>query len=373
MKAGTKELLEKELELSRFTAGIAHDLNNVFSVILNYTGFIAMELPESSKLREDVDEITKAAQRGAAISRSLHVHTQNEILRPTRFSLNPFLKEFTPLIREMVGPNIAINCRLGDEPMTFEMDPIQFEGVLKKIIEISKASISGQGAIYFDTYVREFDQDTEGRHAFMKPGRYACLEISDTGQGWPEKDRVNIFSPYHPSELVVVYGIIKHYKGNITIYSEPKLGTVYKIYFPIEPQGLAVINPHRVADASDILLVENDDRVRSGIARLLSRQGHIVYEASTIEMVERFFSEGEVSVQLIITDTVLMDGMASRYFKNKNGMPKVIYMSGYSEFVLKYHHILSEGDVFLSKPFSEHELHAAIEKISAVDGSQRPK
>lgn len=351
-------------------ATVSHDLNNIFSIIMNYASFVSLELPpQFANLRGDLDEIRKAAQRGVAIARNIHHRADDrQIPRPGAFDLNRFITERAEGLLAPWKDAIDLKLRLAAELPAFEMDPAQFSSIMDRILRFPRPR-PGRRRVTVETRVREIAPGFVAEQHPVKEGRYVSFEFTDAGREIP--DVAGVLRPHHEYGYSIIYSTVKHFHGYFWVYSEPGMGTAYKFLFPVlfdaapEPEAKVVPHPSR----KTVLLVENEESVRNVVARLLGELGYRVLAADCAAAARRVAEEHGDEIRALVVDAILPDGNARdlvRALAPRRDYP-ALYISGYSAVVLQYHGILEDGDAFLSKPFGRGELAGVLARLTGAD------
>lgn len=357
--------------VGQLAGGIAHDFNNLLSIVLMYSGFALKELPEGSPLADDVDQVRKAGERAAALVRQLLAFSRKQIMEPEVICVNDVVGGIESMIRRLLGDHIEVVIDLSDTLRNTLLDPAQLEQVIMNLVVNARDAMPGGGVLTIETDVVELDAGYVDRsHLFeVMPGPYVRLSVSDTGEGMDADTRNRIFEPFFTTKevgkgtglgLAMVYGIVKQSRGNVWVYSEPGRGTAFKIYFPC----VDAPRKERTARATEgsrgnelILIVEDDEDVRIGAARILRDAGYRVVTATNGE--EALAVWNAQPVALLLSDLMMpkMSGreLAGRLQKELPSM-KVLFTSGYSDQTVLLHEALDEGTRFLSKPFTSAEL-----------------
>jgi PAS domain S-box-containing protein len=377
-----KETLKEQLHQSQklesvgqLAGGIAHDFNNLLSVVLNCTHFLIEQLEENSPIREDVLEIKSAAQRATSLTRQLLIFSRRDMIQPQLVSLNEIIVEIERLLSRAIGEDIAINTMLDPDLGCIKADPGQIEQILMNLAVNARDAMTGGGVLTIETSPVELDPEVASRYVDLAPGSYVSLRVKDTGSGMDPAVIQKAFDPFFTTKpkgkgtglgLATVYGIVRSASGHISIRSEVGLGTTFEILLPLvaEPASLPEIVDVPVehdGGGKRILLVEDEDRLRSVAVRLLSQHGYEVMSARNGRDALFQIGGAEDSIDLLLTDVVMpeMSGveLAERLRERVPGL-RVVLMSGYSAGVF------SQGSSIdfevLPKPFEPHELLAAV-------------
>ena len=378
-----KQLVQSQkLEaVGRLAGGISHDFNNLLTVILGYSDITKRNLPEGDPLRRNVDEIVKASERAASLTRQLLAFSRKQVMQPRVFDLNTVVSDLEKMLRRMIGEDIELRVNSESDLGNIKADPVQLEQVLMNLVVNARDAMPKGGKLSIETANVYLDESYSQDHVSVVPGHYVMLAISDTGCGMNEETRLRIFEPFFTTKeqgkgtglgLSMVYGIVKQSGGNIWVYSEEGHGTTFKIYFPrvtaeAEEYRRAAHGLEVEGGNETILLVEDAEWVRTLARQVLESAGYRVLEAgnadTAIKLCESINGD---RIDLLLTD-VVMPGMSgndmSRILLAKHpGMP-VLYMSGYTDDAIVQHGVLEAGINFLQKPFTPAALALKVREV----------
>ena len=258
-----RKVLQDQLQRARrlesvgqLAGGIAHDFNNILGVIMNYAEFVADELPPDSKAQGDVEEIRRAAERAAALTRQLLIFSRREVVKPEVLYLRQVVGDLENLLRRALGERVELETRYGPERLPIEIDPGQLEQVLVNLAVNGRDAMPEGGRLVIEVELAELDEEYTYMHPGTEPGRYVRLKVSDTGIGMDAATVDRIFEPFFTTKddgtglgLATVYGIVTGAGGRLDVYSEPGVGTTVKIHLPVcesEPAA-AEAGPRRSA------------------------------------------------------------------------------------------------------------------------------
>ena len=373
-KRGLEEELDqlRRLEsVGQLAGGIAHDFNNLLAVILNYAEFVSAELSEGSALWEDVEEIRRAAQRGAALTRQLLIFSRRDVVRLEVLDLNQVLAEMEKLLRRTLGEHVRLDTRPGEGLAPVEADPGQLEQVVVNLAVNARDAMPQGGHLVIETSNVELDEAFCTLHDLPRSGRYVRLVVSDTGGGMTREVAEHAFEPFFTTKakgegtglgLATVYGILKEAGGSVQLYSEPGVGTTVKVYLPAgagerRPEARAAA-PLPTARGETVLVVEDEDGVRRLTERILANAGYRVLVSSSSDAALALCAS-EAAIDLLVTD-VVMPGMlgpelAERALLLRPGL-RVLYMSGYTHQAIARRQVAESDVVFVEKPFTARTL-----------------
>ncbi|OGP73222.1 MAG: hypothetical protein A2V86_13375 [Deltaproteobacteria bacterium RBG_16_49_23] len=372
---------QKMEAIGGLAGGIAHDFNNLLTVIKGYAELSCLGLDTSDPLRENIEEILKASERAANLTRQLLAFSRRQILDFKVINLNTLLKDLDKMLHRILGEDIDLVYHLAEDIGKVKTDPGQIEQVILNLAVNARDAMPSGGKLTIETLNVELDEAYARTHMEISPGHYAMLSVSDSGAGMPPKVRERIFEPFFTTKekgrgtglgLSTVYGIVKQSSGNINVYSEPGLGTTFKIYLPrVEEEednlqrkdlGISVSTGNET-----ILLTEDEQSVRELAARILRNRGYQVYEApdgrEALAIAQR---HPERKIHLLLTD-VVMPGMSGKELADrlKLSMPdiKVLFISGYTDNAIVHHGVLDKGINFIQKPFSPDSLARKVREV----------
>ena len=358
--------------VGRRAGGVAHDFNDLLSVILAYAGFVSDELRESDPILRDVEEIQAAAERAAALTRQLLAFSRRQVLEPEVLGLNLVVGELEGMLRRLLGEDIDISVRLAPELGGVRADPGQLEHVLMNLAVNARDAMLRGGTLTLETATVELDEVSARERGEIEPGRYVMLSVSDTGGGMDAATRERIFEPFFTTKepgkgtglgLATVHGIVRQSGGSVRVLSEPGRGTTFEVCLPRvdEPVVVPLSRSSSVpaTGGETVLLVEDEDAVRRLTVRILGGAGYRVLAAANggeaLLLCERHGAE----VDLLLTDVVmpLMSGpeLRDRLASLAPGL-RTLFMSGYTDDAIGRHGALEPGARLLAKPFTAAEL-----------------
>src|SRR6185295_5094138 len=378
-----KQLVQSQkLEaVGRLAGGISHDFNNLLTVILGYTDISKRSLTEGDPLFRNLEEISKASERAASLTRQLLAFSRKQVMQPKVFDMNIVVSDLRKMLRRVIGEDIEVRVTAESDLGNIKADPVQLEQVLMNLVVNARDAMPKGGKLSIETANVYLDESYSQDHVSVVPGHYVMLAISDTGCGMDEETRQRIFEPFFTTKeqgkgtglgLSMVYGIVKQSGGNIWVYSEEGHGTTFKIYFPrvtaeAEEYRRAALAFEVEGGSETILLVEDAEWVRTLARQVLESAGYRVLEAgnadAAIKLCESINGD---RIDLLLTD-VVMPGMSgndmSRILLAKHpGMP-VLYMSGYTDDAIVQHGVLEAGINFLQKPFTPAALALKVREV----------
>jgi PAS domain S-box-containing protein len=372
---------QKMEAVGRLAGGIAHDFNNLLTVIKGYSQLSLLDLSEDDSLWGNIQEIQKATQRAADLTRQLLAFSRRQILDLKVLDLNTILRDLNKMLRRIISEDIELVILPAEDLGRVRIDPGQFEQMILNLAVNAKDAMSSGGKLTIETANTELDEDYARTHISVKPGPYVRLSVSDTGVGISSDLKEKVFEPFFTTKekgkgtglgLSTVYGIVKQCEGNIWIYSEPGHGTTIKIYLPRVEEELDSPFKREETDflprgKETVLLVEDDPLVRNLAHRLLMEQGYTVLEAANGEEALRLAGENDgEKIHLLLTD-VVMPQMGGKELAEKLKLSRpdieILYTSGYTDNAIVHHGVLESGTHFLQKPFSPKTLSCKVREV----------
>jgi two-component system cell cycle sensor histidine kinase/response regulator CckA len=378
---------QKMEAIGSLAGGVAHDFNNLLSVILSFAGFALEALRQGDPVRHDLLEVKKAGESAAALTRQLVAFGRKQVLQPKPLSLNQIATGVEKLLRRVLGEDIDFVQVLAPDLGVTLADPGQVEQVLMNLVVNARDAMPAGGKLTIETSNVEIDEEHAARHVAVDPGSYVQLAVTDTGSGMDEQTKARIFEPFFTTKekgkgtglgLSTVYGIVRQSGGNIWVYSEPGLGTTFKIYFPRDFSTMARDTrppptvSRRPTGGETILVVEDEEALRNVARRALDAAGYEVLIAADGNEAIRTAAENRGNIHLLVTDVVMprMSGnvLAQDLSRTRPAL-KVLYMSGYTDDAIVHHGVLDAGTHFLAKPFTGADLVRKVREV--LDGGVR--
>jgi PAS domain S-box-containing protein len=379
--------LEEQLQQSqkmeavgRLAGGVAHDFNNILTVILSYTDLLLSEQTGNATLRDDVGHVRSAAERAAALTRQLLAFSRKQVMHPTVLDVNAVVGEMHAMLGRVIREDVRLETKLGGALWPVCVDRSQLEQVLMNLAVNARDAMPNGGSLLIETANVVIDAGHVARHPGAMPGRHVVLSVTDTGVGMNTATRERAFEPFFTTKgpgkgtglgLSTVYGIVKQSGGSICVQSEPGRGTSFKVYFPRHEgtvNGAVPVQDEPVMARRDatVLLVEDDDAVRGATRRLVERFGYEVVEAPDAEIALALIRANDADFDLVLTDAV-MPGMSGLQLAETLGVERpmlpLILVSGYTEDAISRGGPLAPNAVFLEKPFTVQALSRTIADV----------
>ena len=380
-----KAVLESQLRqaqkmesIGRLAGGVAHDFNNMLSVILGYAELTRDRLPEGHPLTEYVQEIRKAANHSKDTISQLLAFSRKQIVVPKSVELNELIMSMKTALARLIGEDIELHFRPREGLWKIKCDPSQLDQILVNFAVNARDAMPKGGRLTIETANVACDDPSCREHLGITPGEYVLLLVSDNGIGMDQQTLSKIFEPFFTTKgvgqgtglgLSTVYGIVKQNRGFIYVDSEPGRGSSFKVYFPRilqedEPVETAE-ETALVSGSGTVLLVEDDPMVRKMTTAMLERIGYTVIASEGPREALLFCKQADTPIDLLISD-VVMPGMNGRELRDqiqaiKPGV-KVLFVSGYTSNVIAGHGVLEEGVHFAEKPFTLNDLARKVQE-----------
>lgn len=379
---------QKMESIGMLAGGVAHDFNNLLTAIKGYSSLLAEESKQDELSKEAIDGIIGAADRAAVLTRKLLSFSRKQIIEPRPQKLDEVVKGMEPILRRILGEDVQLQVRTTSEKHTCMIDASQVEQIIMNLAVNARQAMPKGGLLMIETSNVVLNADYHRSHPEVSPGPYVQLMVSDTGIGMTSEVQQRAFEPFFTTKpvgqgtglgLSVVYGAIRQQGGHITLYSEPNVGTTFRIYWPATellvdqtmPTPTPVTHPmgHEV-----ILLVEDDSLVRSFSQRALREQGYQVIDTENAEAALELFKTLTPLPALLITDVILpgLHGPAlAEVLRQQIPNLPVLFCSGYSEQLMSETGHLAPGASLLQKPYDAHTLVSRVKEILSKKNTRK--
>ncbi len=368
--------------IGQLAGGIAHDFNNVLGVILNYAQFVAEDIGEDSPAYADVEEIRRAAERAAALTRQLLIFSRREVVHTQILDLNEVITDLEKLLGRALGEHIRLEKQLEGELWPIEADPGQVEQVLVNLAVNARDAMPSGGRLRIETGNVDLSEERAGMHTVARPGPHVALSVSDDGAGMDPDVAERAFEPFFTTKpkgegtglgLSTVYGIVSEAGGAINLYSEPGMGTTVRVHLPATERAPGTVKTRRAAPETGqgerVLLVEDEDPVRRLTERILAANGYEVVSAPSGAAALERLSDGDGPFDLLLTDVVMPGILGPELADEATALrPElhVLFMSGYVHQMIERLESDREGFAFVEKPFGADDLLLGVRR--ALDG-----
>ncbi|MCH7908212.1 MAG: response regulator [Candidatus Hydrogenedentes bacterium] len=394
-----KQELEEQLRhaqrlesVGRLAGGVAHDFNNLLTVILGNASLLLQYGQIAESDREQLREISLAAERSSVLTQQLLAFSRKQILSPTVLSLNDVVGDIYKMLRRLLPENIILEAVLTEELALIRADRGQVEQILMNLCVNCRDAMPDGGVLTIETGNVELDEEYARAHTDVEPGPYVLLAVTDTGIGIEPEILSHVFEPFYTIkdtedkdtedgiglELATVYGIVKQSGAHIWVYSEPGKGACFKVYFPQyvgeDLPSEAITKPSHLPTGTErILLVEDEAVVREVACRILEGLDYRVVQAANVrEAREKMEREG--TFDLVVTDVIMPGGSGTELageLKARGFDTRILYISGYADQSVTLNGFLEKGNAFLQKPFTPTSLAEKVREV--LDDPRRAK
>ncbi len=368
---------QKMESVGRLAGGVAHDYNNMLSVILGYAELAMEKVPTEHILYDDLEEIHKAALRSTEVTRQLLAFARKQTISPKIIDINERIEGTLKMLIRLIGEDIDLEWMPHKNLWPVRMDPSQLNQILANLCVNARDAIAGVGKITIETNNVTFDSSYCKDHVDFVPGEFVLFAVSDNGCGMDKATLDKLFEPFFTTKqvgvgtglgLATVYGIVKQNDGFINVYSEPDQGTIFKVYLPRHGDTVSDIRQNATETTplghdETVLLVEDEAAILNMTNAMLKRLGYSVLTASSPTEAIHVAEHCRKKISLLITDVVMpkINGreLAEQVRSFFPGI-KILFMSGYTSNVIAHHGVLEEGVAFMQKPFSLHQLASRV-------------
>lgn len=363
-----EELMRQAMKMEsvgRLAGGVAHDFNNLLTVIIGQTELALLDLQETDPLRHRLEQVAAAAERSSRITRQLLAFSRKEIIDPKPINVNHLIADTEKTLLRLIEEDINLNLRLAPDVWTIKIDPSQLDQILVNLAVNARDAMPEGGDLFIQTGNVELTEENCHYLHDSRPGEFVVLTISDSGTGMDTEVREHLFEPFYTTKgdkgtglgLATVYGVVRQNDGFINVYSELGQGTAFKIYFPrLEEAALRIKRETPTAHygTGTVLLVEDNDMVRTVTRSYLEQLGYSVIPASTPQAGIDICADPSRHIDIVLTDVVMptMSGkeMIDRIAAVRPGL-RALFMSGYTADHVAKRGVVEEGTHFIQKPF----------------------
>ncbi len=374
---------QKMESVGRLAGGVAHDFNNMLSIIIGNSEIVLEDIEPNTPLIQNITEIQKAAQRSSDLTRQLLAFARKQTISPRILDLNVTIEGMLKMLKRLIGEDIDLSWQPGNGLWRTRIDPSQVDQILANLCVNSRDAIQNVGKITIETDNIHLEDSYLLQNPDFKPGDYVVLQVSDNGCGMDKETVANLFEPFFTTKdvgegtglgMATVYGIVRQNDGFINVYSEIGSGTTFKIYLPRQDQKqidfVQKVSEKKILKGDEtILLVEDEKAILDTTKMMLERLGYTVLTAlsadEALELANEFVPDG---IHLLMTDVVMpkMNGrdLSQELIKSYPNL-KCLFMSGYTANVIAHHGILDEGLNFINKPYTKQDLSIKLREILA--------
>jgi len=381
-----KRKLEEQLRqaqkmeaIGQLAGGVAHDFNNILTAIMGYGSLALMNMAKDDPQRINIERMLEGSERASHLTNDLLLFSRKQISERKYVDLNQIIKKMEKFLIRMIGEDISCKTILNPGAIPVLADAHQLEQVMMNLATNARDAMPRGGVFSVATEQIRLDKEFITAHGYGQPGTYALMTVSDTGKGMDETVRQRIFEPFFTTKVMgkgtglgmaVVYGIVKGHYGYINVYSEPELGTTFKIYLPMIARETEVttelIQPVAMGKGETILIAEDEPQVREVLRLSLEQYGYLVIEAENGEDAVKQYKDNMEKVSLVLLDVImpLKNGMeAYEEIKSLKPDTKVIFMSGYSDDIIIGKGLLEADTELIVKPIPPDRLLRKVREI----------
>lgn len=371
---------QKMEAIGRLAGGVAHDFNNLLTAIIGYSQMALTRLQDDDPLRKDIEEVEKAGIRAAALTGQLLAFSRRQVVQLRTLNLNVVVAELSKLLHRVIGEDVALETSLDPAIGLVKADSGQIEQILMNLAVNSRDAMPDGGRLTIDTANVDLDEHYASEHIDSCAGPHVMLAISDNGSGMDKETQSHVFEPFFTTKgqgkgtglgLSTVYGIVKQSGGHVGLYSEPGIGTTFKVYLPrIESEADDLDSripqsdcPHGI---ETILLVEDEDSVRRLARTILESNGYTLVEAASADEARLILEQRDCPIDMMLTDVVMPGGggrEVAEYAATSLSEMKVLYMSGYTDDAIAHGGVLEAETPFLHKPFTRDALLRKVRQV----------
>jgi len=370
---------QKMEAIGQLAGGVAHDFNNILTVIMGFSDILRMKIKPDDPLRPSVDHVLEAAQRAANLTRSLLAFSRKQAMNPKPENLNDIVRGVEKFLGRVIGEDIQLETDFKEEDLYIHADSGQIGQVLMNLAANARDAIPNGGRLIIQTEAVELDNRFIRSHGYGRIGKYALISVSDTGTGMDKETCKRIFEPFFTTKgsgqgtglgLAIAYGIVKQHNGYINAYSEPGQGTTFRIFLPLLAPEQAVEEKPAPAfpqgGTETILLAEDEATIRSLLAATLKDFGYTVIEAEDGNDAIAKFREHGSNIHLLVFD-VIMPGKsgaeAYEEIRKQNPEIKILFLTGYAADLIRSKGLVDEHHELLMKPIFPVDLVRKIEEM----------
>lgn len=378
--------VQKLEAVGRLAGGVAHDFNNILLVIKLSTEMMLGQVTPDNPLTRSLLQVSQAAERAAALTKHMLAFSRRQVMQPRVVNINSVVNDTLHMLRRIIGEDVQLVPRLAEQLANTTLDPDQLSQIVFNLAVNARDAMPDGGTLQIETANVDLDASYAQTHPPVQPGRYVMLAVADTGTGISKADLPRIFDPFFTTKemgkgtglgLSIVYGIVKQSGGYIWVYSEPGLGTTFKLYFPVTASTVGLAPPKMAAterpNGESILIVEDDAAIRANVRDCVQHLGYTALEAASGMAALALCEQLQGKVDLVMTDLVMpgMSGLElAQQLTQRFPEVRLLFTSGYSEDGVTRRGLLQDGTGFLEKPYTVAELGKAVQ--SGLNARHKP-
>lgn len=374
LQAQLQQSLKMET-IGQLAGGVAHDFNNVLTVIAATAELLLDQSRADDPAREDLGTILRACERAASVTKQLLALSRQQVLDPVVVDLNAAMKDMEPMLQRLIGEDIVVKFRSAPDSVTARVDRTQIDQVILNLALNSRDAMPNGGTLLLETANVMLDETLVGDHPDLAPGPHVLLSVSDTGCGMDEATRRRVFEPFFTTKppgkgtglgLSTVYGIVRQSGGGIKVYSEAGKGTTFKVFLPrvtAEKAGAEERSDTAQRGSETVLVIEDEKEIRRVATIMLEQRGYTVLSAESGAEALKQVEENRGRIDLVLSDVVMPGGSGPetvRRIRELEPEIRVLYMSGYAADLIARHGVEEDPQHFISKPFTLAELSRAV-------------
>ncbi|ACM20204.1 response receiver sensor histidine kinase response regulator, PAS domain-containing [Geotalea daltonii FRC-32] len=370
---------QKMEAIGQLAGGIAHDFNNLLSVIIGYGNLAQMKMDADDPLKCNLDQIIAAAEKAAQLTKGLLAFSRKQEMKQQPVELNGLIESVTKILKRVIGEDIQLETSFHEGTLFINGDSGQIDQVLMNLATNARDAMPDGGKFTVSTALQEIEDSFIAMHGFGKPGAYALINVSDSGKGMDQHTLQNIFDPFFTTKEVgkgtglgmsIVYGIVTQHNGYIKVYSEPDIGTTFRLYLPliednqVEEAKLSPALPR--GGTETILLAEDDQAIRDMEVSILQDFGYLVMVARDGQEAVDIFQENRGNIDLVLLDMIMPKkngSEACREIRVLAPQVKVLFISGYTADLIQEKGLLEKGVELVIKPVSPPELARKVREL----------
>jgi CheY-like chemotaxis protein len=365
--------------IGTLVGGIAHDFNNLLNIIIGYGEMLRLNITEKNTTSAHLDEILMAANRATQLTRSLLAFSRKQMIEAKPVSINDIINSMRKRISRILGKERELKTNLSGDNIIINADSAQIEQALMHLAINARDAMPEGGTFSIDTQLVHLDDEVIMTSGVAQSGKFVIVSFSDTGVGMDERTTSKIYEPYFTTKemdkgtglgLSIVYGIIRQHNGFIDVVSQPGKGTTFNLYLPVIEPGVTAAQSSAMPEAERgtelVLLVEDDSAARKLTRVILEKLGYNVIEAVDGEDALRKFSANRENIRLVMLDVIMPQGSIKEVYEKMLTLRpdiKAIFISGYTEDILKKNGMLEEGLHFLPKPILPAKLSKKVREV----------